>query len=143
MLRILFGVVGGYLTMVILAVLLVSLLYPLLGPERVFHPGTIEGTSLWLGLTLAAGALAAAAGGRVAIAVAQRHEAVIALAGAVFVLGVYAAWSNAGTPPPAVNMDDLGMFEITRHIHRPAWYAWILPVIGAACVWMGGMGQRG
>lgn len=143
MLRIVFGVVGGYLAMVVLVMVLFSLLYLVLGPERTFHPGGTEVTSLWLWLTLGTSALAAGVGGRIAIAVAQRREAVMALAGAVLVIGVYAAWSKAGAPPPeAVNLDRLGAFEVARYARQPDWYAWLLPLLQTICVWMGGMGDH-
>lgn len=144
MLRIVFGVLGGYLAMAVLVMVLLSLLYLVLGPEPTFHPGGTEVTTLQLWLALGTHALAAGVGGRIAIAVAQRTEAVMALSGAVLVLGLIAAFSNAGLPPPEpVNLDELSVLEVVRHARQPEWYAWILPFLGAACVWMGGMGQRG
>lgn len=143
MLRIVFGVLGGYLIMAVLVMVLFSLLYLLLGPERTFHPGGTEVTALWLWLALGVSALAAGVGGRVAIAVAQRNEAVMALAVAVLVLGLYTAWSSAGAPPSETGTPaELGMFEIARYAHQQEWYAWILPFLSAACVWFGGMNPR-
>lgn len=143
MLRIVIGVIGGYLIMVILVMILYSLLYLLLGPARAFHPGGTEVTPLWLGLSLAASALAAGVGGRVAALIGQRNEAVIALAGAVLVLGLYAAWSaTTAAAPGNLNPEEMGIMEIARHARQPAWYAWSLPFISAACVWFAGMDPR-
>lgn len=143
MLRVLLGVAGGYLAMVILVMVLSTLLYAVLGPGKAFEPGSSEMTPLWLGLSLAVSALAAAVGGRVASGIAQRNEAVIALAGAVVLLGLYAAWSNTGAPTPeAVNLEDLAKFEVMRNARRPDWYTWIIPLVEAAFVLFAGILSR-
>jgi peptidoglycan biosynthesis protein MviN/MurJ (putative lipid II flippase) len=128
------SVVAGYATMFAGVFVLMTLFWTLLGANGAFRPGSWDVTGTWIGLLLAAGIVAAVAGGYVAAAVAQDVQAGTWLAGLVFVLGIAMAIPvlTAGAPADlGPRPDQLPMFEAMGKGQQPAWSALLNPFIGA------------
>ena len=135
------GVIAGYLTMVAVVFVLLTLAYLAMGAERAFQQGTFEVTGAWLAAMFAVDAIAALAGGFVCVLIAPSPKAPVALAVVVFVLGVLSALSTVpamivpkGVLMPAVRDGSVGSMEAMMSAEQPGWVAFLHPVIGAAWV---------
>jgi hypothetical protein len=145
MLRIVLGVLAGYAVIALFIMAAFTLLWLGLGQERAFHPGTADVTWNWLAASLPLNLLAAMAGGWVAARVAAHRplSAVLGLIGVLVILGGWAAFSQAtgvqgDAPPAGPTPGGLGPMEAAMLAEQPLWVAWILPVVGAIGVWLGG-----
>jgi hypothetical protein len=143
MLRVVGGVVAGYLTMAALVSLTFSGLYRLLGAEGTFKPGSYEVTGNWLAGTLVLNVVAALFGGLVSVSVGRRMKSATILSSAVLALGLGAALMsfNRREPlPPRTEV--LGGLEAARNAVEPSWIRFSNPIIGAAGVLLGARVKR-
>ncbi len=141
MLRTIGGVLGGYVTMVMLVFITFTIAYLAMGAEGAFKPGSYEVTTLWLVVSIALGLIAAAVGGVVCLAIAKNHKAVLALAGLVLALGLLSAIPVMMNPTPTeVKIRDgaVGNMEAMMNAKQPTWIALLNPLIGVAGVMIGG-----
>ncbi len=128
------SVVAGYVTMFAGVLFLMTLFWFLLGADGAFRPGSWDVTGTWIALLLAAGIVAAIAGGYVAATVAQDARAGVWLGAFVFVLGIAMVIPvlTAGAPTDlGPRPDQLPMFDAMRQGQQPTWSALLNPVIGA------------
>ncbi len=122
MLRSILAVVAGYIVIAAVTMLTTVLAALAAGvPLEMPGPDSPPPPAAYLAGNIAGSALAAVLGGVAAARIALRHRRghAFALAALVFVLGVTYALTSAG---PA-----------------PAWYFWLLPVLGALGVSLGGV----
>lgn len=139
MLRVVSGAVAGYLVIVLLTLLLFSASYLLLGPERAFAEASLEVTGMWVAVSLVISVGVALLGGQVAARVGKRVEAVAGLAMVLLLLGFLSAWMGLQqAAPEVVDPGTLGVFEAARYARQPVWFAWLVPLIGAGFVLLGG-----
>lgn len=143
MLRALFSVVAGYLTVVVVIMGSFTLLWALLGQAAAFHPGTTQVTGTWLAAALPLNLAAAIIGGIVAAWLARSRAlaGILGLAGLILVLGVAAALAQTGAPVGdgvLSSSADLTAFEAAIQARQPVWVAWFLPFLGSAGVLAGG-----
>ena len=140
MLRAIFGVILGYVTMGLLIFFTFTLAYLAMGADGAFRPGTYDVTPLWLVVSFALGLLAAVAGGYVCALIAKNARATLALAGLVVVLGLLFAvpvLMKAGGEKPA-RSEQVGNLNAMTQAQQPAWVALLNPFLGAAGVLLGG-----
>ena len=142
-LRIGFGVVVGYVAMVVVVFIGIAVMWSILGGEGAFRTEGTEASTLWSVMNLASGLIAAIVGGLVATAVAKQetHVPALGLAGLVLVLGVAVAIVQLGSAPSAIPEGkvaaDLTFFEAGEVATSPAWYNFTIPWIGAIGVLLG------
>jgi hypothetical protein len=141
MLRFIVAVVVGYLVMAILVVAASAV--ALVAPDLAFRQDSYDVRTGWLVWTLVVGAVAAVAGGFVAVVIARRRSAATVLAGLVLAVGLISALANLGKErptgePPA----GLSLPERASRAVQPTWYAIFLPVLGAGGVLAGARLRR-
>jgi hypothetical protein len=138
MARSVFGVILGYLAMVVIVFIALTGSFLALGVDRVFLPGSYNVTLLWLLIMTVFSLIAAIVGGWVCAAIAKKEGAVTGLIIMVVVLGILSAIPAQldHGPKPARNGDVPNLQAMTNGM-EPAWYSFLLPIIGAAGVWIG------
>jgi len=140
------AVVLGYIVMAIFVMTGLTVAWYLMGPQRAFNEGTVEVSVAWIAVNLPLSLAAAVLGGWVASRVGDhpRSLPVYALAGLVLALGVVSAGlqSSAERPSPEVPVDELTTTEAAKFAIQPAWYGFVLPLIGVGGVLAGGAVAR-
>ena len=142
-LRVGLGVVVGYVAMVVVVLIGMTVLWSILGGEGAFRSEGTEASTLWSVMNLVSGLIAAIVGGLVATAVAKQrtHVPALVLAGLVLVLGVAIAIVELGSAPAPMPEGraaaDLTFFEAGEVARSPAWYNFTIPWIGAIGVLLG------
>jgi hypothetical protein len=141
MLRKILGVIVGYVAMVILTFILLTVLYNVLGADGVFGPGHYQATTAWLGGAVVVTLLVSILGGYIAKAVGKSAGAVQMLAGLVFVLGMIVAVIIIFGPakPMDARPAAITMFEAIAKIHEPVWVCIVNPIVGTIGVLIGGI----
>jgi hypothetical protein len=138
MFRSIVAVVVGYLVMAVLTLLAFGL--SLIAPDFAFEKDRFDVTPAWLVFALAATLVAAVVGGFVTVVIARRRSAVYALAALVIVLGFGSAAGNLTRDRPLADESAAGLSAVNRgkRAVQPTWYAFTLPIVGAAGVVIGG-----
>jgi len=131
------AVIAGYLAMAIVVFATLTASYFFLGTERVFQPGSYEVTPIWLVVMVIFSVISGLAGGMVCKLIAKRNSAVTALATLAFVLGLISAIATPAKSA-SVRTGDTANFQAMMNAREPAWFVWLLPVIGFGGVWFGG-----
>jgi hypothetical protein len=135
--RFIVAVVVGYLCMAV--PVMAASAVALAAPDLVFRPRSLEVAPGWLGCMLVVSLAAAAAGGFVAAHIDRSRRGATALAVLVFVVGLaFAAGNEARERPPAEAPADMSLEDRAKRAVQPTWYAFLMPVIGAAGVMLGG-----
>jgi predicted membrane protein len=140
MLRIIGGVIAGYLTMFIVVFATFSGAYLAMGTNGAFQPGSYEVTPLWLGVSFVLSLIAAIAGGFVCAAIAKDPRAAMALAGLVLALGLLLAipvLTASDTGRPQVREASVGNLEAMQNARQPGWVAVLNPIVGAIGAMLG------
>jgi len=141
MLKVIAGVVVGYLVMLMLVVVLGVAVFLALGAERAFAPGAYDPSALWIVLALSCALLAAIAGGWVCAAIGGAGTAPKVLAGLVLVLGllfVYPALNPGADLRPTTRMSGEDFMVSMTNARQPAWIAVMNPILGVVGVFIGG-----
>lgn len=148
MLRTLLGAFAGYVFMALFLIVTFSLLWFVLGADFAFQPGTLEVTSGWILLSIPVSLLAAVLGGWMAAHIGRSPKAVTVLALVVLVLGVASAVLQLQAPAlsPAeqaeilarVETGEVGNVAVGQYARQPAWFALLLPLLGAGGAMAGG-----
>jgi hypothetical protein len=138
MLRIIEGVVAGYVSMAVLVFLTFTSLYRVLGAEGIFKPGTYEVTGTWIGATLMVNVAAALLGGLVSVSVGKSVKSATILSSAVLALGLVTTLMtlNRSDPAPA-RTEAVGNLQAAQNAREPTWIGLSNPLIGAAGVLLG------
>lgn len=146
MLRLIGGVVFGYIVMGAVVFAGLSAAFVVFGPDRAFQPGVYDVSLLWVVTSLAIGFGAALIGGWLARTLARTVTGPRVLAAVVVVLGLALALSTAFAETGATGMrtGEVGPFEAMQQAHTPLWIMLLNPLIGAAGVLIGGraIGRR-
>jgi MFS family permease len=137
MLKAILAVIVGYIAMVLVIILCFTGLQLGLGTERVFEPGTYNASMLFNSVALGVAFIAAVIGGIVAGAIAPRMGPAKVLAATVLVLGLLSGWSNFNKADPGPRAGDITPFEAASKAKQPNWYAFTIPILGAAGVLVG------
>jgi hypothetical protein len=140
MVRFIIAVVVGYLVMVVLVVATSSVAFVV--PDFAFEKDDFDVTPGWLIYALAAGLVAAVAGGFVATRIARRRRVAAVLAALVLVIGLLSAMVILGREKPTGSAAGLNVAERASRAVQPTWYAFALPFVGAAGVLVGGRCAR-
>jgi hypothetical protein len=134
MVRSILSVLAGYVTLAVLVMAGFAIAF--VKPEVAFHGDSLTVAPAWLAYTLVLSLIAAAVGGWVCRRVARSHRPVIGLAVLVLAVGVGSALVNRARPEPESSAADVA--TRLQQARQPDWYAFTLPVLGAAGVLLGG-----
>ena len=132
MLRIIAGVIVGWIVMVVLVALTFLITATAMGGiENVLQPGTYWTTNTFNVIVLAGGFVAAILGGVVCGAIARHPNAALLLAGIVLAFGIGSALMNRNKPDPPPRTGPLKMEDMMKHGKEPNWFAFSTPLTGA------------
>lgn len=132
MIRMIAGVVVGYLVMAVLIFGSLTAAYLALGTDRVFAPGSYNVSELWLAVNIILSTLAAVIGCTVAAVVAGRSKAALVLCGVMLVLGLAMAVGQMASPRPDPGPRDgaVANLDAMMKARQPTWYMFAIPIIG-------------
>lgn len=138
MLRAVLAVVAGYVVMAAVVFITFSGLYLALGTERTFRPGSYDVSAAWAVGSVVLSVVAAVVGGLVCAAISRGGRAPMALAAAVFVLGVLSAIpALTDSRPREARTGDVSNTAAMMNARQPVWFALAMPVVGAVGVMVG------
>lgn len=142
MLRSILAAVVGYAAIVIVVFTGIGVAWLALGGAGAFDGEGPAPSTPWMALNLLSGLIAAVVGGLVARRIGGSQLAVRILVGIVLVLGVVSAVmagsARKGREPVEKPVAEMTFQEAGRHAVQPAWYNWIIPLVGAAGALVGG-----
>jgi hypothetical protein len=145
MLRTIAGVIVGYIAVVVVTIAGVFVSWAIFGAEGAFAPGSTVASLPWSITSCLIGFIAAIIAGVVAATIGKDPDnlSVKILAGLMLVLGLGIAVMTMGVEPgpmPAGTvLADMSFMEAGAVAVNPAWYNWVIPFIGAAGAFVGGM----
>jgi hypothetical protein len=144
MLRAVLGVILGYLTMAVLVFVLFTAAYFAMGADGAFQPGSYDVSTLWLGVSIVLGFVAAVVGGIVCAAISRLPKPPLVLAVVVLVLGILSAIPVLTTSPgdQEIRPGDVSNMDAMMKARQPVWTAFLNPVIGVVGVLTGARLRR-
>lgn len=143
MIRKILGAVAGYIAYFLSVFLLFTGFSLLLGPDRLFLPGTYEPSMLWSIGALVIGVLSAVLAGALA-ALIGRRGAVKILAGIVVLIGVLVfVQTFRETGPAEPRTIELPITEAMFKVREPLWLAAVNPILLVIAVFVGGRVRAG
>ena len=148
MFRTLAGTLAGYIFMGLVLAVALSFFWWILGMDFAFRPGTLELTLGWMLLSMPVHFGAAFAGGWMSVHVAGKGRAAAILAVVILALGSLVALHQLRQAPLSPDRQEeilaqgrsggRGNLAVGQHAQQPPWYAFALPLLGAAGVATGG-----
>ena len=140
MLRSILAAIGGYAVMIVIVLAGIGVAWMALGAAGAFSGEGPAPSTPWIILNVLSGFIAAFIGGLVARRIGGSQTAVRILIGLVLVVGFALAALGGLAEPPVSDkpVTEMSFSEANQHAQPPAWYNWLLPVIGAAGVLFGG-----
>lgn len=141
--RLILGIVAGYLVMTIWIMATVSLAWKLVGSDFAFQPGTTKVTVGWLAINIPLSFIGAYLGGSFAqrLGKDRGQAAVGGFAILVVVFGLVTAFiALFGGEPGEITerAGELTMAEASAAAVHPMWYNFVIPIVGAAGILLGG-----
>ena len=132
MLRKIFGVIGGYVAMVLVVMTIFTLSFLAMGTEGAFKPGSFEPSGVWIAVTFVLSFAAAVLGGWICVLIARSFKTALVFAGIVVVLGMLLAIPVlTADPPTEARTGELSNLEAMQKGHQPGWVALLNPLVGA------------
>jgi membrane protease YdiL (CAAX protease family) len=136
--RIIGGVVLGYAVMALAVMATFTIAYFVLGAERSFQPGSYRVSSAWLVVSTILSAVAAVAGGWVALAFGRTHRTAVILAIVVVVAGVVLALPTLNAPvSDEARTGEVSNTEAMMKAQQPPVVTILNPIIGGIGVMLG------
>jgi hypothetical protein len=132
MLRIIAGIIVGFVVMAVLVAATFGIAMMALGMENILKPGTYWTSDTFNIIVLAGGLIAAIVGGMVCKVIARDSKATIALAVIVLVLGAVSAVANMNRPDPPARTGAASLTDMQTHGKEPNWFAMGKTVLAAA-----------
>lgn len=137
MLRIIAGVIVGWIVMAVLVMATFGVTMLALGLEDVLQPNSYWTTDTFNIIVLVGGFIAAIVGGVVCVAIARTAKATIALLAIVLIFGVGSAAMNVSKPDPPARTGEAAFEDIATHGKEPVWFAFGKVVSAMAGVLIG------
>jgi len=137
MLRIIAGIIVGWIVMGVLVMATFAITIFVLGWEHTLQPDSYWTTDTFNMIVLAGGFVAAIVGGVVCKAIAGTSNATFALVAIILAFGIGSAIMNMNKPDPPPRTGDPTMQDIMTHGKEPTWFAFTKVVIAAAGLLIG------
>ena len=138
MLRIIAGIIVGWIVMAVLVMATFGITMMVLGLENIVQPDSYWTTDTFNIIVLVGGFLAAIVGGMVCKVIARDSKATLALAAIVLIMGTVSAVTNMNKPePPPRPGPPTGsgrptMQDMMTHGKEPNWFGFATTVLGVA-----------
>jgi hypothetical protein len=113
-----------------------------LGLDAVLEPGRFDTVRAYDLYALAVAFGGAVLGGWLAATIGRSRIAVFVLAGFAVAGGVTNAVQQAGRPEPGARTSGVPVQQVMQTRREPAWYTWLIPVLGVTGVLVGGRLRR-
>jgi hypothetical protein len=143
MLRIIAGIIVGWIVMAVLVMATFGITMMVLGLDRILKPGTYWTTDTFNVIVLAGGLLAAIVGGMVCKIISRDSRATLILAAIVLIMGIGSAVMNMNKPDPPPRAGAATMQDIATHGKEPNWFAVMKTVLAVAGLVIGSSLRRG
>jgi hypothetical protein len=137
MLRIIAGIIVGFIVMAVLVMATFGITMAVLGMESILKPGTYWTTDTFNIIVLVGGLIAAIVGGMVCKIIARTSRATIALVVIVLALGAVSAVTNMNRPDPPARTGTPTITDIQAHGKEPTWFAIAKTVLAVAGIVVG------
>lgn len=142
MARRILGIVAGFFAMLVGGIALLAAIYPILGTDRYFRPGTYEisTAAILVGFVVAilsavlGGGVAARLGGTSSVRLLAFLFVVMGFAGAIRTIT-----SRPDPGPRAITVTNLEAMQLSK---QPHWVTFLHPMVGAAGILVGGRRRR-
>ena len=138
--RMIGSAIAGYVVMFVALFVLMTISWFAVGANGAFKPGVWEVTGIWLFLMMAAGVIAALAGGYATASISPDPRSVQVLIGIVVVMGIISVLpvlTGGATPAELPRPDEVAMFDAMSNGQQPTWLALLNPIIGVVGVVVG------
>lgn len=140
MIKKIFGVILGYVVIVVSVIMTRSAFYLAIGADGAYYRGTFDVSPLWIGAILVLSFITAFAGGYVCRRIALGSKSVTVLAGITLALGLAVAVGKAvAAPIPAeIRTADVSNYDAMKKARHPVWLFFADPIVGFAGILIGG-----
>jgi hypothetical protein len=132
MLRIIAGIIVGWIVMAIVVMVAFAIPMAVLGLEGTLQPNSYWTTDTFNIIVLIGGFVAAIIGGMVCKLIARESKATLVLAAIVIVMGIGSAVMNMNKPDPPARTGAATLQDIGTHGKEPNWFAIAKTVLAAA-----------
>ena len=109
-----------------------------MGVDRVLAPGSFDGTPLLNTWSVAVSVVGALVGGWLCFRISESRTAVIVFACFCLLMGLGNAFGQRGKPEPGPRPAALSVMDAVKQRKEPAWFTFLVPVIGAVGALIGG-----
>ncbi|HRP62269.1 MAG TPA: hypothetical protein PK400_03145 [Phycisphaerales bacterium] len=137
MLRIIAGIIAGYVAMALLVIATFFITIQAMGWDGVLQPNSYWTTDTFNYIVLAGGFVGAIVGGMVCTLIARNGKAVFALVAIVLAFGIGGAVMNMNRPDPPARTSEITLEDLNAHGKEPTWYGFGKIVIAAAGLLIG------
>jgi ABC-type transport system involved in multi-copper enzyme maturation permease subunit len=137
MLRIIGGIVVGFVVMAVIVMIAFAIPMAVLGLEGILQPGAYWTTTTFNIIVLVGGLVAAILGGLVCRLIARNAKAAFALAAIVLAFGIGSAVMNMNKPDPPARTGPVTKEDMAAHGKEPTWFAFSKTIVGAVGVLIG------
>ena len=143
MLRIIAGIIVGFLVMAVLVMATFGITMMALGMDNILKPGTYWTTDTFNIIVLIGGFIAAIIGGMVCKVIARNSTATMALVAIVLILGAGSYVMNMNKPDPPIRTGTPTVTDMQTHGKEPNWFAIAKTVAAAAGLVIGSSFVKG
>ena len=137
MLRVIAGIIVGWIVMAVGVMAVFALTMMVLGLEGTLQPDSYWTTDTFNIIVLVGGFIAAIVGGLVCGLIARNRKAAFGLAVVLLAMGIGGAVMNMNKPDPPARSGPVTLQEIATHGKEPTWFAFSKVAVAAIGVLIG------
>lgn len=137
MLRLIAGVIVGWIVMVAVVMASFGITMAVLGLDGIIQPNSWWTSNTFNIIVLVGGLVAAIVGGMTCKAIARDSKATFALIAIVLIMGTGSVVINTKNPDPPARIESVTMEGIQKHGKEPHWFAIFKIVLAAAGLLIG------
>lgn len=137
MLRIIAGIIVGWLVMAVLVMATFGITILAMGWDGTLRPDSYWTTDTFSLIVLVGGFIASIVGGAICALIARSANAALVLIGIVLVFGIGGAVMNMNKPDPPARTGEPTFEDIATHGKEPMWFAFGKVVLAAAGLFIG------
>jgi hypothetical protein len=132
MLRLIAGVIVGFVVMAVIVMATFGITMAVLGLEGIIQPNSWWTSNAFNIIVLVGGLIAAIAGGMVCKAISRTTAATLVLVAIVLIMGTGSVVINTNKPDPPARIEAVTMEGIQKNGKEPHWFAIFKIVLAAA-----------
>jgi hypothetical protein len=141
--RLLSGLAAGLAVLLGIETVGLVPLFLTLGPEYALAAGSLEFSTVWIGISLVVCLIAASVGGWTAHRVSDSMGAVLGLIAVVVAFGLAdAAYHQLFSPAVTIAREQLGWPALLIGLREPLWYDLALPLLMGIFIWVAGSSRE-